>query len=167
MKVFRYNSKKRSDRKYNNCGKEKNPNALKFYAKNLKYADRYKFIFNEDGEVIYKCNLEVIEIENLNLFNMTKNFKSLATYQSYIASEIGTQLLDYKSFMNNAKKLSERKMWANQINGLKNREQELIRNLFCNEFQPLSDFEIQNELVFELKKLGFQGYITNNEIVVL
>lgn len=57
-------------------------------------------------------------------------------------------------------------MWANQIEQLKNREEELISNLFCNEFQPLSDFERQNELVAELKALGFNGYTTNNEIAI-
>lgn len=57
-------------------------------------------------------------------------------------------------------------MWANQIEQLKNREEELISNLFCNEFQPLSDFERQNELVAELKALAFNGYTTNNEIAI-
>ena len=37
---------------------------------------------------------------------------------------------DYTRFMNNAKKASERKMWAKNIDNLKNREQELISNLF-------------------------------------
>ena len=56
--------------------------------------------------------------------------------------------------------------WAKHIDDLKDREQELILNLFCNEFQPLSDFERQNELVAELKALGFDGYTTNNEIAI-
>lgn len=56
--------------------------------------------------------------------------------------------------------------WAKHIDDLKNREQELISNLFCNEFQPLSDFNRQNELVAELKALGFDGYTTNNEIAI-
>lgn len=85
---------------------------------------------------------------------------------NYIASEIGAQMRDYTRFMNNAKKASERKMWANQIDQLKNREQELISNLFANEFQPLSDFARQNELVAELKSLGFDGYTTKNEIAI-
>jgi DNA-directed RNA polymerase specialized sigma subunit len=145
---------------------EKNPNAVKFYASNMDYANNYKFVYNEDGEVIAESALEVVEIENVNLFDMANNFKSLTTYNNYIASEIGTQMRDYTRFMNNAKKASERKMWAKQIDELKNREQELISNLFCNEFQPLSDFEIQNELVAELKALGFYGYTTNNEIAI-
>lgn len=166
MKGYRYNSENRSDRKYNNCGMEKNPNAIKFYASNMDYANNYKFIYDEDGEVIAECSLEVIDIENVNLFDMVNDFKSLATYNNYIASEIGAQMRDYTRFMNNAKKASERKMWANQIEQLKNREQELISNLFRNEFQTLSDFERQNELVAELKALGFNGYTTKNEIAI-
>ena len=166
MKAFRYNSENRSDRKFNNCGKEKNPNAVKFYASNMDYANNYKFIYNEDGDVVSECTLEVVEIENVNLFDMANNFKSLSTYNNYIASEIGAQMIDYTRFMNNAKKTSERKMWANQIEQLKNRENELISNLISNEFQPLSDFDRQNELVAELKILGFDGYTTNNEIAI-
>lgn len=166
MKAFRYNSENRADRKYNTCGMEKNPNAIKFYASNMDYANNYKFIYNEDGEAISECSLEVVEIEGVNLFDMADNFKSLSTYNNYIAYEIESQFRDYTRFMNNAKKASERKMWAKQIDDLKNREQELISNLFCNEFQPLSDFNRQNELVAELKALGFDGYTTNNEIAI-
>ena len=166
MKAFRYNSENRADRKYNTCGMEKNPNAVKFYASNMNYANNYKYIYNEDGEVIYECSLEVVEIEGVNLFDMADNFKSLSTYNNYIDYEIGSQFRDYTRFMNNSKKASERKMWAKHIDDLKNREQELISNLFCNEFQPLSDFERQNELVAELKALGFDGYKTNNEIAI-
>ena len=167
MKAFRYNSENRADRKYNNCGKEKNPNAVKFYASNMNYANNYKFIYNEDGEVVAECSLQVVEIEGVILFDMANNFKSLSTYNNYIASEIGTQMRDYTRFMNNAKKASERKMWVKQIDNLKNRENELISTLISNEFQPLSDFERQNELVAELKALGFDGYTTNNEIAIL
>ena len=166
MKAFRYNSENRADRKYNTCGMEKNPNAVKFYASNMDYANNYKFIHNEDGEAISECSLEVVEIEDVNLFDMPNNFKSLSTYNNYIAYEIGAQMIDYTRFMNNAKKASERKMWANQIEQLKNRESELISNLISNEFQPLSDFDRQNELVAELKILGFDGYTTNNEIAI-
>lgn len=166
MKAFRYNSENRADRKYNNCGMEKNPNAVKFYASNMAYADNYKFIYSDAGEIVAECTLEVVEVENVNLFDMAQNFKLLTTYNNYIASEIGAQMRDYTRFMNNAKKASERKMWANQIDQLKNREQELISNLFANEFQPLSDFARQNELVAELKSLGFDGYTTINEIAI-
>lgn len=166
MKAFRYNSENRADRRYNTCGMEKNPNAVKFYASNMNYANNYKFIYNEDGEVVAECSLEVVDIEGVNLFDMANNFKSLSTYNNYIASEIGAQFRDYTRFMNNAKKTSERKMWANQIEQLKNRENELISNLISNEFQTLSDFDRQNELVAELKTLGFDGYTTNNEIAI-
>ena len=166
MKAFRYNSENRADRKYNNTGMEKNPNAVKFYATNMSYADNYKFIYSECGEVVAECSLEVVELENVKLFDMSKKFKTLNTYNNYIASEIGTQMRDYARFMNSAKKATERKMWANQIEQLKNREQDLISNLFANEFQSLSDFERQNELVAELKSFGFDGYITENEIAI-
>jgi hydroxymethylpyrimidine pyrophosphatase-like HAD family hydrolase len=167
MNAYRYNTENRLDRKYNNCGMEKNPNAIKFYATNMVYADNYKFIYNEDGEVISECTLEVATIENVNLFDMANSFKSLTTYNNYIGAQIGAQMRDYTRFMNEAKKASDKKMWANQIEQLKNREQELISNLFANEFQPLSDFEIQNELVAELKALGFDGYTTKNEIAII
>ena len=166
MKAFRYNSENRSDRKYNNCGEEKNPNAVKFYASNMDYANNYKFIYNEDGEVVAECTLEIVTIENVKLFDMANNFKSLSTYNNYIASEIGAQMRDYTRFLNESKNAKDRKLWTSQIEGLKNREKELISNLISFEFQPLSDFERQNELVSELEELGFTGYFTNNEIAI-
>jgi hypothetical protein len=166
MKAYRYNTKNRSDRKFNNCGVEKNPNAIKFYATNMEYADNYKYIFNEEGEVILECDLEVVTIESVTLFDMAANFKTLATYSTYINAQIGAQMRDYTRFMNEAKKAADRKMWANQIDQLQNREEEIIANLFSNEFQPLSDFELQNQLVAELKALGFDGYTTENEIAI-
>ena len=81
MKAFRYNSENRSDRKYNNCGKEKNPNAVKFYASNMDYANNYKFIYNEDGDVIaitptlkslYELNEEDIVLVDLEGNLLTK-----------------------------------------------------------------------------------------------
>lgn len=166
MKAYRYNCEKRSDRAYNNCGEEKNPNAVKFYATNLDYANRYKFIYSKEGDVIAECTLEVVDVDGVNLFDMESNFRSLSTYNNYIASEIGAQMRDYTRFMNNATKARERKQWASAIEGLKNREGELVKNLFCNEFQTLSDFLRQNELVAELKALGFDGYFTKNELAI-
>lgn len=166
MQAYRYNTENRSDRRFNTCGVEKNPNAVKFYANNMAYANNYKFIYNEDGEVVQECTLEVVEIENVSLFDMNSNFKSLSTYNNYIASQIGAQMRDYTRFMNNAKKVTEKKMWAKQIEELKNRENELISTLISNEFQTLSDFELQNQLVTELKSLGFYGYTTKNEIAI-
>ena len=166
MKAFRYNSKERSDRKFNTCGKEKNPNNIKFYATNLNYADNYKYIYNNDCEVIYECSLEVADINTDKLFDMNANYSTLTTYNNYISSQISIQLNDFTTFMNNAKKASERKMWANQIEDLKKQDVVLTNNLVRNEFQLLSDFERQNELVAELKALGYNGYITKNEIAI-
>jgi hypothetical protein len=166
MQAYRYNSD-RSHRKYNNCGMEKNPNAVKFYASNMAYADNYKFIYSDAGEVVAECSLEVVEIEGVNLFDMSTGFQQLSTYRNYIESEIGAQRRDYTASLAKAKKAKERKMWEKNLSDLQNRESELVVILRNNEFQTLSDFERQNELVAELKALGFDGYITTNEIAVL
>jgi hypothetical protein len=166
MKAFRYNTKKREDRAYNNCGEEKNPNNIKFYATNMNYADNYKYIYNEDGDVVSECSLEVIEIENVNLFDMAVEFKTLDTYKKYIDAEIGAQLRDYTKYLNEAKTKAKKAIWEKNIKDLENREEELIAILFNQEFQPLSDFALQNDLVFELKNNGFDGYITKNEVAV-
>jgi hypothetical protein len=139
---------------------------VNFYASNMAYAENYKFISNEDGEVISECALEVKEVENVTLFDMEANFKTLTSFDAYIAGLIGIQMRDYTRFFNNAKKASDRKMWAKQIDELKNREVELIAGLFSNEFQSLSDFDNQFLLVVELKSKGFDGYFTKNEIAL-
>ena len=167
MKAFRYNSKKRSDRQFNTTGIEKNPNAIKYYATNLEYANNYKYIYGVDGEVIYECTLEVVNIENVNLFDMANEFKSLNTYNEYIAQKIGIQMRDYTRYLNNANKASERKMWQEQIEELKVREIQLISTLINTEFQSLSDYDLQNSLVAELKSKGFDGYYTKNEIAII
>lgn len=166
MTGYRYNSEKREDRKYNNCGMEKNPNAIKFYASNLKYAENYRLVHNDDGEVVQECDLEVTEISGVNLFDMANDFKTLSTYKNYISHSIGEQMKDYSYYLNNAKTAKERKMWEGFIDELKNREVELISNLISFEFQPLSDFDRQNELVAELRELGYDGYFTKNEIAI-
>ena len=166
MKAFRYNTENRADRKFNNTELEKNPNAVRFFAKTMEYAQKYQFIYDEAGEVVSECTLELVEIENVNLFDMSNNFSTLSTYKNYIQSEIGAQMRDYTRYMNNAKKARERKMWSKQIEELANREEELILTLKCQEFQTLSDFSRQNELVAELKSLGFDGYTTTNEIAI-
>lgn len=164
--VYRYNSKNRNDRQFNNLGIEKNPNAINFYASNLDYANNYKYVFLADGDVDYACSLEEKEVSTENLFDMASNFESLATFQNYIKSEIGLQLRDYTRFFNEAKSKSDKKMWGEQISELENRKNELIDNLVRCEFQTLSDFDIQNELVSELTSLGFSGYKTINEIAI-
>lgn len=166
MKAFRYNSKERTDRKFNRLGNEKNPNAVKFYARNMEYAENYRYIYTESGDLVYECDLEITEIENVNLFDMAENFQSLNTYKKYIDEKIAIMLKDYNYYMNKATKVRERKMWAKKIDELKNEENNIISFLFSTEFQPLSDFDRQNELVAELKALGFDGYITNNEIAI-
>jgi hypothetical protein len=167
MKAFRYNCQNRESRKFNMTGREKNPNNISFYASNMTYVDNYKYVRNEDGDIIEECQLEVVEIAaDVRLFDMAKNFKELATYNSYIASEIGAQMRDYTRFYNEAKNVSDRKLWARQIEQLKQRESELISILISSEFQPLSDFEFQNQLVAELRALGFDGYFTVNEVAI-
>ena len=168
MKAYRYNSEKRSDRKYNNCGVEKNPQKVLFLAKKMEYAEKYKYIYDEAGTITQECTLEVVEVaDDAKLFDMCAYFKELSTFNNYIAAEIGTQMRDYTRFMNEAKNDGERKMWVKAIDDLKKREDELISTLKANEFQQLSDFSRQNELVDELKKMGFEGYFTKNEIAIL
>lgn len=167
MKAYRYNAKKREDRRFNTTGREKNPNAIRFYASNMSYADDYKYIYTEDGEEAYECELEIVDIdENVKFFNMSENFKALSTYRKYVDGKINKQLEDYTKFRDEAKKVKDRKMWESAIKNLENRENELISMLRNEEFQMLSDYEIQNDLVSELKALGFDGYKTSNEIAL-
>jgi 8-oxo-dGTP diphosphatase len=42
----------------------------------------------------------------------------------------------------------------------------LVHNLKKEEFQQLSDYKIQNDLIKELKGLGYDGYRTKNEIAI-
>jgi hypothetical protein len=166
MKLYRYNSKKREDRKFNTCGREKNPNSLRFFATSMEYADKYRFVYDDGGFAIYECDLEVTEMGNENLFNMAEGFKTLSTYKSYIQDQISAQMKDYTTFLNNAKTKSAKKIWEKNIADLSNRENELVVSLTTNEFQMLSDFEYQNQLVAELKGLGFSGYQTKKEIAL-
>lgn len=167
MKAYRYNSEKRSDRRYNNCGAEKNPQNVLFLAKNIEYSKKYQYIYDEDGTIAQECTLEVVEVaDDAKLFDMGASFKELSTFNNYIAAEIGTQMRDYTRFMNESKNARERKMWVKAIANLEKREDELISTLKADEFQQLSDFSRQNELVAELKAAGFDGYVTKNEIAI-
>lgn len=166
MKAYRYNTLKREDRKFNTCGAEKNPLAIKFYASNMDYADNYKFVFTQDGEINYECQLEIVEVETSNLFDMDINFTQLETYKNYTSELIGRQVGHYTEMMNKAKKVSERKFWGNFISDLTKNENQIIDSLKSKEFQDLSDFSNQLVLVAELKELGFAGYTTKNEIVI-
>ena len=166
MKAFRYNAPKREDRKFNTTGMEKNPNKLNYYASNLQYAEAYKYICNEEGEVLYECELETVEIGAVNLFDMAKLYHTTEVYKTYINDKIGRQLKDYSRFLLEAKTKKDKKLWTAQIENLSSREEEIVRSLIANEFQALSDFEYQNILVAELKSKRFDGYFTANEIVL-
>ena len=163
--VYRYNPKSRNHRHFNRLGKEKNPKKIKFYARSLNYANRYKNIVDKDGDVVYEADLEVENI-HANLFDMDKDYKSLKTYKYYIKNQIDAQKKDYKYYLENSKTVKDKKFWTAQINGLKNRESELIKFLIHSEFQSLSDFNMQNKLIPEVKKLGYEGYFTKNEIAI-
>lgn len=165
MKAYRYNAKNRKDRHFNNCGIEKNPNAVRFYASDLAYASKYQFINDEDGNVVYECELEVTEI-NANLFDMAAGYTSLAAYRQLVDGQIGKMMADYTKFRDTAKTAKERKMFQGFIDGLANEEASIVRGLIEREFQDLSDFELQNTLVAELKAMGFEGYFTKNEIAL-
>ena len=166
MKAYRYNCTDRNLRGFNNCGKEKNPNAIKFYASNLDYAKKYDTIYDADGYEVEKCTLEVVELPSLNLFDMVANHESLSTYQSYRAEKKSIFTSEFEYHVANAKNAKQRKMFANtlaNIDAFTEQQMDVVRK---GEFQSLSDFEIQNDLVAELKSIGFDGYFTNNEIAI-
>lgn len=166
MKAYRFNAKKREDRKFNTTGQEKNPNRVAFYGKNLDYTKKYETVYDSyTYEELYKCTLEEVEVE-ANLFNMADNFKSLKTYKVFISEEISAQLSDYTKNRDNARTKKDAKMWQGFIDELVNREAELISQLRNEEFQQLSDFNYQNILIAEIKALGFDGYETKNEIAI-
>lgn len=165
MKAIRYNAKNREDRRFNTTGREKNPNKIAFFATNEKYAQEYRFIYNEDGDVMYECERVEVELTG-KFFDMEKNFESLNTYNSYIESEISKQLRDYKVLLAEAKTKKDKKMWERNIAELSGRKKELTSTLKVTEFQRLSDYERQNELIKELVSLGYEGYTTKNEVAV-
>ena len=165
MIAYRYNAKNRNDRNLNNCGREKNPNAVRFYASNMAYASKYQFIHDEEGNVVYECELEVTEVSG-NLFDMAAGYASLAAYRQLVDSIVVKMRADYIKFRDTAKSAKERKMFQGFIDGLVNEEDSVVRGLFDREFQDLSDFELQNTLVAELKSIGFDGYFTKNEIAI-
>lgn len=168
MKAYRYNALNRHDRQFNTTGREKNPNQMRFYAKSLEYADKYRVIYNDQGEELYQCELEIVELSNaLNLFDMEKHYITLDTYRLYIDAQIGKQRKDYTEYLNKAKTKSDRTLWADQLSQLDNREAELLSTLQMMHFQQLSDFEWQNILIAELKSLRFDGYHTHKEIALI
>lgn len=165
MKGYRYNSKKREDRKFNTTGREKNPNNIKFFARSIESAEPYRIVRDEEGFEMYECELQVEEVEG-NFFDMEANFRSLETYKQYINTEVGMQRRDYTEFLNNAKTAKDKKHWSKMIAELDNREAELIAGLQRTNFQFLSDGEMQYTLIPELEEKGFDGYITRDEIAI-
>ena len=143
--AYRYNAKDRKDRDFNNCSREKNPNAVKFYATNIEYAEGYKYVYNRAGEVVYECELEVVSVDTSKCFDMNANYAAL---------------------LNASKTKKDRKLWMDAIEDAKNFEQQQMFYFVKNEFQFLSDFERQNELIAELTTLGYNGYFTKNEIAL-
>lgn len=61
-KVYRYDPKDRKHRHFNNLGREKNPNGLRFYASNMKYADKYRYIHMDCGRfgMSVNCKLRML-----------------------------------------------------------------------------------------------------------
>ena len=165
MKAYRYEAKERTDRAYNKCGKEKNPNNISFYAKSLQYAEKYQYVYFDDGDVNYECELVISDVDG-NFFNMNESFRTLLTFRSFVDNKINEQRKDYEKFLSNAKTKKSQKIWKESIAHLSNRENELVSALIRSEFQELSDFDLQNKLVAELKTLGFDGYETINEIAI-
>jgi hypothetical protein len=156
MKAFRYNCKKREDRKFNTLGSEKNPNGLKFYGKTLDYANNYRFILDQNNEIVYECSLEVKEIVNVSLFDMESNFDLLSTFNLYVNQQVNIAQSNALFFA----RVSGKKQAPVNVDQIKFSAKTM-------DFQNLSDFEMQNNLVAELKSLGFDGYETKNEIVLL
>ena len=177
MQLFRYNTKNRADRKFNTTGREKNPLALKFYANNLSYADRYKEVYTEDGDLAYTCDLEVAQLpENANLFDMVNCFESLTTFKNFVAKNAAERQNDLALLfrLNPAptkgiKKINAYKEWVAMMQNnatLEQTKKDVVAVLQNTEFQELSDYEVQIELVAELKSLGYNGYKTKNEIAL-
>ena len=58
MKAFRYNCEKEATENITTA-ERKNPNAVKFYAKNMDWCQKLQYIYNEDGDATAECKLEV------------------------------------------------------------------------------------------------------------
>lgn len=163
--VYRYNAKDRKDRHFNNCSSEKNPNMVKFYARNMEYASKYNSIWTKEGYHVYDCELEVAEVEG-NFFDMVENFASLSTYRNYISEKVEEMRRGYTDSRNSSKTKKDKEMFQGFLDNLVNEEANLVKHLHLSEFQPLSDFARQTELIAELTEMGFEGYYTNNEIAI-
>lgn len=165
MKAYRYNSKRREDRKFNRTGREKNPNNVKFYATSLKNAESYKEVYMNSGELDYVCDLEVVEIE-ANLFDMESGFESLEVYKLRKEENYNQMLNGYKEALNNAKTKKEKGYMIKAIEGLNDHSSYFSSQVKRTHFQMLSDFHYQDILIKELKEKGFNGYICEKEIAL-
>lgn len=167
MKGFRYNAKERTDRKFNTCGREKNPMKIRFFATSLENAEPYRYVYWQDGDIAYECELQTEEI-NAKLFDMEANFRSLDTYKSYVAEKLSEMRKDYVANLEAASSKKSKKMWSEAIALIDNgkEEENFAEYLKRESFQMLSDFERQVSLVAELKSLGFEGYKTKKEIAL-
>lgn len=76
---FGYNTKERTDRKFNTCGREKNPTKIRFFSTSLENAEPYRYVYWPDGDIAYECELQTEEID-AKLFDMEANFRSLARH---------------------------------------------------------------------------------------
>jgi len=163
MKVYRYNCKDRLDRHFNTTGREKNPNMVKFYATSLENAEGYKYIYNRAGEVIYECQLETEDVSGIKLFDMEANAAQLTTYKNYITEKADEQRPMILKLISEEKRKSQRAYFEQSLASL---EQDIHQTLVMHQFQFLSNYERQTELINELRALGFEGYFTTKEVAV-
>jgi hypothetical protein len=163
MTVYRYNCKNRQDRHFNTTGREKNPNMVKFYATSLEHADGYKYIYNRAGEVIYECELETADLSGVKLFDMEANAPQLITYKNYITEKADEQRPMILKLISEEKRKNQRAYFEQSLANL---EKDLHQTLVMHQFQFLSNYERQTELINELRALGFGGYFTTKEVAV-
>ena len=167
MKGFRYNTKERTDRKFNTCGREKNPMKIRFFATSLENAEPYRYVYWPDGDIAYECELQIEEID-AKLFDMEADFRSLESYRSYITEKLAEMRKDYVANEASATSEKMKKMWSEAIARIDDGTEEaaLAERLQREAFQFLSDFDRQFSLVAELKAKGFEGYKTEKEIAL-
>ncbi len=163
--AYRYDAKQREDRDFNRTGREKNINAVRFYARSLEYAEKYKTIYDERGYEIYDCELETIEV-NANLFDMERGYDSLNTFTKWLDDKVGVARRGYEDLLNRATTKRDKEMWAKEIANLDEYKEGRISHLKAQSFQGLSDYEYQTLLIAELTAKGYEGYYTEKEIAL-
>ena len=169
MTLYRYNAKKREHRKFNTTDREKNPLNVQFYSKTLEYANEYKFARDEEGNC-YECELVTTELgQDVKLFNMNENFKSLNTFVEYCKWCVSVMVEGFEFQLRIATTAKKRKHYTKMIEEFSDLEKEMERNarsLPFEQFQFLSDGEWQLMLAPELKSMGFDGYETEKEVAI-